>query len=298
MNEQRGVRVPELWEIDDQVNVVGHSIHSTDENDPIKETGWFRTFADLADAAEIWFLNVRNKVAGLHNNTQDVRDSMPWGYRALEISLDWWISSTVQHIPRNDPPAPGFNDNRKLDAATAHLWRVVIPRETSFEFFVSNDSKLELNCGMIPGGCGFTGGGFASGYDFFPGTPPNGHTEPNYFPAATAYAQVCNGVPTRRLEQVGTEENGAPIFAGGAGGWPQAFAIDLPKGVNISARLMFSPYAKSLLRAMNTGYVLASHGSDYSGEGPASQVWNPVKAGIHLRIHGTSYKQQRGSLER
>jgi hypothetical protein len=44
---------------------------------------------------------------------------------------------------------------------------------------------------------------------------------------------------------------------------------------------------------MNTGYVLAAHEAS-SG----AQKYVTVQAGIKLRVHGTAYKQQRGSLER
>ena len=274
------IRVDEEWETTDSVKIMGYKPGTApyaktkfEEREP----GNFFLFSDLAAQDEIWFLNSRNKQSGLPWNTQDQRDSMPYGYIMDGIALNFAISAYSQFVTTDDENGL----NMKVDHNSAHLWQVEIPEHTTVELIVANDTRFETIASYIPKRHGMTGGGVGGGmlYDLDYQVPPGegpGYSVYKALPQM-ARASILNGIPSANKKHNGSL---------------RLQKMDLPKGTNVAVRLVMDAYAKKLLSNMNLGFECAV------ARNRERASYKPVTASIQLVLDGQRRVQQRGNLER
>jgi hypothetical protein len=275
------IRIDEEWETTDSIKIMGYKPGSgpySKTQFTEKEPGNFFLFSDLAAQDEIWFLNSRNKQSSLPWNTQDQRDSMPYGYIMDGIALNFAISAYSQFVTTDD-----VNElEMKVDNNSAHLWQVEIPENTTVELIVANDTRFETLASYIPKRHGMTGGGVGGGvlYEL-------DHVEPGK-DGGEAFS-VYKGMPPMARASI---LNGIPSANKKHNGSLRLQKMDLPKGTNVAVRLVMNAYAKKLLANMNLGFECKTV------FGGSRANYESVHASIQLVLDGNRRVQQRGNLER
>lgn len=255
------VNASEPWILYDTVQ-----IRQQTKSNPIPNASGFATLADLANAQSVNMFNVRavgDPGVGEAYNNFDSRDSMPFAFVLKTLGITFQSPRGLNMKPTYDLQ----NNIAGMNAALIAMWEQELPRHVGVHFKVSQDEKLLTSGMFLPEGTGLAGFGVSG--------PVLG--------AIGASAPVGGAVFASGAAQVGE----AALF----NRWTWKDGLNIPKGTNVSLQLVFSEYAKALLKLFGQSDVLYSYSID-----PSNFVDFPGMFTIRASMIGTRLVQQRNEL--
>lgn len=243
--------VAEAWEMHDTV-MVGINASSLQYSD-----GYFNSFAAMGAANDVPFFNVRNKNHGLPYNNQETRDALPYPLRIFSIGVQFFAPATacVQNSG-GTPIAP--------QVATAAVWEADLVKNTAIVLQTNQDEVLKLNCQLAPPGVGPCGGGYAQG-------------DMTNYSVQFPYPNVTKTTNTQGVAMLTNK-------------WGFLNPLEIPRRVNVSAKIVMSEYARNLLGAMPGPFYQNMRSVANTGAYHFAQGLH----GIRVFLGGQRLVQQRG----
>jgi len=137
--------------------------------------GWFNSFAELANADEIYLFNQRSRASvGLAYSNLDSPSLFDVGYLCQSIGVQFEV-----------PPTQMYNEQGALLPYSNNLFQELL-EDCSLQFFLNQDEKLAANCSHAPAGYGAFGQ---------INSIQNGDEQPS---ADITGGQYTNGAPERK----------------------------------------------------------------------------------------------------
>lgn len=263
----------EPWIIYDTVQIRGNK--ATKNEAPVPAIAGFKSLTELAAAQSVSFFNVRKQgdpgVGEAYNN-QDSADSFPFAFVLRSLGLEFAAPRALAGLPLFNEQ--GVIDGKVSNHAINQMFEQELIRHCAVHLKVSQDEKLLAAAMFLPSGTGLAGFGQAgvdsTGQIASTPTSPAGSIRS----AATGAAHVGDAALYNRFT------------------WKDG--LNIPKGTNVKAELVFSEYAKRLLTAMGVvdmPVYLFQNPSDPLTATGASGTFS-----IRMSMIGTRLVQQRNEL--
>ena len=219
-------------------------------NDQFNGAGYFTSYQALAVPPEIPFFNVRNQSVGTPYCNLDSANKLPFVFHATSIGIDF-----------DGPVAPGYVGADSVDAGQAKsnlMFATDLAKHAGFILRVAQDEKLVQTCTLMPSGQGIDGWAVENP-DYGSGTGIFGITN------------ATSGIPEKPNR------------------WKFPEPIQMPREVNFDGKLVFSPYAREMLRNMYGPF-------DCWPEAGVSASAFPLLSSIRVTLYGIREVQQRNQL--
>lgn len=224
----------------------------------------FGSYAGLAAPNEIPFFNVRNSgEVGEAMTNLETKDQMPYAFDAYSIGVRFSAPLCTQ----SDPVWQGENGAGqymgKANPCANAIFIQEIPLFAALKFKVQQDEKLIHTAYLAPEGSGPMGIAGVSGFGFAGNGGGGG----------AGVTSLTQGYPTLQNR------------------WKFPVPIGIPRGATMSAKIVFTDYAKRLLAAMPGPDVYTFYDNNV-------QTQIGACATIRVSLIGKRLVQQRGQIHR
>lgn len=249
--------VKEHWMLYDTV-LIGQTSQGEAPNVP----GWVETLAQLANNNTLSFFNQRTRAIGLPYCNQDVRDQMPYGFRAFSFGVSFFASAQSEV----SVPVDGNWDGYQFAThdQNSAVFTGDLPHHSAVTLKVQQDEVLQSNCAICPPGYGAFGGGVGRG-------------------------SVRQGSDTDMIDKIfsGVSQS-MPVMRNR---WRFPEPLQIPRSAALSATIELTEFARTFL-GMLTKYV-QTYEETRDGASTARTYY-----GIQVSLVGERLVQQRGQYHR